>query len=178
MQPLQRPAVYNFPPFYTKQRNQQTERQRKEDWLKWVIQWAREKRQTELLVEKETKEGDLFINRSINRQLSTEDAIDILDYMVEKGNGEWAPPGKVRFLVFYKSLAEWARLLYDFVDRTGQTGNVFTVWELLEGDETEAEEFHGLDKDVFMKVLRHMEKEGRAKTFTATDPSKIGVKIV
>jgi hypothetical protein len=34
------------------------------------------------------------------------------------------------------SYAEWAKLVYSWVDASGQMGNVFTLYELLEGDET------------------------------------------
>ena len=98
--------------------------------------------------------------------------------MAARGNGEWSGPDKSKFLVFYKSLAEWSMLVYKFVDGTGQMGSVFTVYELLEGDETTNEEFYGMERAAFMRVLEFMEREGRAKLFTASDPSKVGVKIV
>lgn len=168
--------MYSFPPFFTKQRNEETETQRKEDWLKWIVQWAKRNQKTEMIIQKELS-GELFCNKTINRQLSLENAIDVCDYMVMKGNGEWVGEGKTNFLILYKSLAEWARLLFDWVDNSGQMGNVFTVYELLEGEETEKEEFHGMDRNLFMKVLEHMEQQEQAKIFTASDPTKVGVKI-
>ena len=74
-----KPAIYSFPPFWTKQRNETTgaslclspfclalfglvfegrgraEKQRKEDWVLWIIGYTKEKRITELIVEKELK---------------------------------------------------------------------------------------------------------------------------
>lgn len=171
------PAIYSFPPFFTRQRNEETESQRKEDWVQWILQWAGAKRQTQLLVEQELK-GELFCNEAIGRGLSREDAVDVLDYMASKGNGEWTGPDKAVFLIYYKSLAEWARLVYEFVNRTGQMGSVFTVYELLEGDDTTKEDFYGLDRALFMRVLQLMERDGRAKIFTASDPQKAGVKFM
>lgn len=172
----QRPAIYSFPPFFTKQRNQEVELQRKDDWVKWIVQWARERKRTEILVEKELG-GELFGNDAIRRRLKLEDAIEILDYMAMKGNGFWGRAGKSEFHVLYKSLHEWMKLLNDWVDATGQMGSVFTVYELLEGDDTTKEEFHGMDRALFLKVLAYMEEQGCAKIFSASDPAKIGVKI-
>lgn len=171
------PAIYSFPPFFTRQRNLETEGQRKEDWVTWIIQWAIHNKQTELIVERELK-GQLFSNEAIHRSLSLDEAVEILDFMEARGNGEWKAPGKTKFLILYKSLAEWSALLYTFVDRSGQMGSVFTVYELLEGDDTINEEFYGMDRALFMRVLEYMEREGRAKLFTASDPGKVGVKIL
>lgn len=132
------------------------ERLRKEDWVAWVIAYTKGKRITELIVERELKvslfvlvarklcflmvgwnaKGELFCNKGIGRELSLVDAIGILDYMAARGNGEWLGGDKSKFLVLYRSYAEWAKLLYDWVDSTGQMGNVFTLYELLEGDDT------------------------------------------
>lgn len=49
------PALYNFPPFFSRQRNQTIEKQRKEDWVQWIIAWTKGRRLTELIVEKELK---------------------------------------------------------------------------------------------------------------------------
>lgn len=176
---LKPPPIFSFPPFFTRQRNQETERQRKDDWVKWIVQWAQANQKTELIVEEQLKNdvNSVFCNADIRRSLSLEDAIDVLDFMASKGNGEWVGPGKTRFLILYKSLAEWSQLLYAWVDRTGQMGNVFTLYELLEGEETRGEEFHGMDRELFKKVLKRMEEENRAKIFSATDPTKLGVKI-
>ena len=34
------------------------------------------------------------------------------------------------------------------------------------------------ERALFIRVLEYMEQEGRAKLFTASDPSKLGVKIL
>jgi hypothetical protein len=124
--PISYPPIYSFPPFFTRQRNQvqlllscqrilfysvylrlslcfqTTEKQRKEDWVKWIITWTKAKRVTELLVEREVT-TDLFNNKSIGRALSVADVIDVLQYMAERGNGEWIGQGNQRFLVLYRS---------------------------------------------------------------------------
>lgn len=171
------PAIYSFPPFFTRQRNEALEKQRKEDWVGWIVTWAKARRMTELLVERELG-GELFCNKTIGRGLSRDDAVDVLEYMRERGNGEWLTAGKDKFLVLYRSYAEWAKLVFDWVDSTGQMGSVFTVYELLESDATAKEEFHGIEQPLMIKVLTYMQDQlGTATLFTAADPSKMGVKI-
>ena len=69
--------------------------------------------------------------------------------MAERGNGEWSGPDKSKFLILYKSLAEWSALLYQYVDGSGQMNSVFTVYELLEGDDTTEQEFYGMVSVLF-----------------------------
>jgi len=38
-----------------------------------------------------------------------------------------------------------------------------TLFELTDGDETENESFHGLEKDILIKAIRTLEKNGRAE---------------
>jgi ESCRT-II complex subunit VPS25 len=176
----------NFPPLYTKQRNVETERQRKEDWIKIIVAWAQERRVSEILVKKEVSEqGELFRNKQIDRHLSLEDAVEILDHVADRGYGEWVVGSekqknseKERFLVLTRSVAEWAALVYKYVDRTGQMGNVLTVYELLEGEDTEKEEFYGMERSLFQKVLVFLESHNQAKVFTASDPARAGVKFL
>lgn len=155
---------------------QTTEKQRKEDWVAWILAYTQAKRMSELLLDKELA-GPLFCNAAIGRALNLEDAVDVLEYMVARGNGEWRGEGKKALLVLYRSYAEWAAMIQGWVASTGQTGNVFTVYELLEGDETARQEFHGIDQALMLNVLRYMEQQGTAKLFTGADPSKMGVKV-
>lgn len=107
---------------------------------------------------------------------------------------QWSGGNKDRFLVLYRSYAEWAKLVFDWVDSTGQMGGVLTgacaariptahltpartVYELLEGDDSAGQEFHGIDQPLMLKILTYMEKQGNAKLFTGTDSSKMGVKV-
>jgi ESCRT-II complex subunit VPS25 len=173
----------NFPPMFSKQRNAETERRRKEDWIKLIVAWAQERKQTEILVKKEVAGGDLFRNAQIDRHLSLEDAVDILDFAESRGYGEWASGTekkgeKERFLVLTRTIPEWAALVYKYVDRTGQMGSVLTVHELLEGEETEKEDFYGMDRALFNRILGFLESHNQAKVFTASDPSRAGVKFL
>lgn len=67
--------------------------------------------------------------------------------------------------------------MVEYVDKTGQMGSVLTVYELVEGEDTKKELFHGLDHSLFMKVLEYIEKQNQGKVFTASDVTKVGIKF-
>ncbi len=51
------------------------------------------------------------------------------------------------------------------------------MYELLEGDDSVGQEFHGIDQPLMLKILAYMERQGNAKLFTGSDPAKMGVKV-
>jgi hypothetical protein len=54
-------------------------------------------------------------------------------------------------------------------------GSICTVWEIGQGDATQ--EFHGLDELVIVKAVKELEKRGKAKMFSGTTGSDLGVKF-
>lgn len=39
-------------------------------------------------------------------------------------------------MIFWRRPAEWAQLVYKFVERIGGIGSIFTVYDLIEGDDS------------------------------------------
>ena len=56
-------------------------------------------------------------------------------------------------------------MLEAWVDQTGQKGTVLTLYELVEGEATEGQEFHGMDIEVLRKSLTSLVKKGKAQVF-------------
>jgi ESCRT-II complex subunit VPS25 len=111
--------------------------------------------------------------------LSLKDLRYILDWMASKEGGErgeWMDTGKGEYWVFWKRPEEWARLVEEWVDNTGQRGSVLTIYELLEGEGSIGEEFHGMDPDLLQKWLQVLVKRGKAQVFGSEDQQ--GVKFV
>ena len=59
----------------------------------------------------------------------------------------------------------------------GMTDTVFTVYELLQGDDTSEAAFHRLESVVMSKALQALERRGKAQVFQGSDPSEDGVKF-
>ena len=55
-------------------------------------------------------------------------------------------------------------------------GTVCTFYELLESDDTRNAEFHGLDPQLFRRILNELEKRGQATVFF--DNGADGVKFL
>ena len=170
------PAIYHFPPFFTKQRNEATERQRLDDWVALILSYCAHRKMTELALSA-ALESALFNNEAIERRLREEEARLVLQELVSRGNAEWLDEGRTKVLILFRSLAEWSALVYAYVDRTGQQGSVLTVYELVAGEDTSGEEFYGLDEQLMVKILTYMEQQQqKCKLFAVA--GKQGVKFV
>jgi ESCRT-II complex subunit VPS25 len=124
----------------------------------------------------------LFTNTHISKKLSLKDVKYILEWMASKEGGqrgEWLDGAKGKdggeYWVYWKRPEEWARLVEEWVEATGQKGSVLTVFELLEGEGSAGEEFHGMDAELLQKSLQVLVKRGRAQVFGSEDQQ--GVKF-
>lgn len=77
--------------------------------------------------------------------------------------------------IYWRRPEEWASVIEEWVDRTGQKGSVLTLYEITESDATVKEEFHGMDNDLLGKSLAVCVKRGKAQIF-GTEGSE-GVKF-
>ena len=171
---FQFPQLYNFPPMFTIQPVEQTRQKQLDSWCDIIVKWVKHMNASVIDVNK----CEIFENTAINRKLSEKDRVEILNYMVSKGNGDWVDETKSRCLVFWYSLDEWAKLVYDWATTYGQVGNVFTLYDLVEGEETVGSEFHGLDKHVFYRVIAALQKRGMCQVFASSNLEETGVKFL
>lgn len=57
--------------------------------------------------------------------------------MVKREEATWLNSvKKSSALIFWRRPAEWAQLVYKFVEKSGGIGSIFTIYDLLEGDDT------------------------------------------
>lgn len=54
--------------------------------------------------------------------------------LVSRGNAEWCDKTQQRALIYWRKPSEWATLIHNWVVASGNTDNVFTVFELIHGD--------------------------------------------
>lgn len=113
--------------------------------------------------------------------MSAEGIAAVMDHVVATGHGEWEAEGsKARCRIFFKSLNEWASLIYEFATANAMVGSVYTVYELHSGDATTDAPFHGLEAVTLNKALQVLEGQGRAALFSGSSdsPDDTGVKFV
>ena len=167
------PTYTTFPPFYTLQPNLTTRARQLSLWSQLILSYAAHYRLFRLSLS--SPPPDLFANQSIHRGLSEPDIRAVLDHMALPLNGsrvEWIPAAggsrgerSASCWVYWRTLAEWADLIYGWVDETGQKGSVLTVYELREGEAVGAKEWVGMEEEMLKKVLGVLVKKGRAQIF-------------
>lgn len=111
----------------------------------------------------EAANSPLFANKALDRRLSPEVILTVLEELAKRGNVEWLDRSKRRCRVVWRTTEEWGQLVYRWAAASGHTGSVCTLYELTEGEDTEEEPFHGLDREVLVAALRTLEKSGKAE---------------
>ncbi|KAF2209371.1 hypothetical protein CERZMDRAFT_114042 [Cercospora zeae-maydis SCOH1-5] len=179
--PFRLPSYASFPPFYTLQPNLTTRARQLELWSRLVTLYCAHHRLFRLSVS--SPPPDLFASAALSRSLRPADVRAVLDYMSQPANGpraEWTAPtarGETSSAcyIYWKTPAEWADLLYTFVEDTGQKGGVLTFYELREGDASRGQEWSDIDETVLRKALHVLVKRGKAQIFGQEDSA--GVKF-
>ncbi|KAJ6108274.1 hypothetical protein N7523_009597 [Penicillium sp. IBT 18751x] len=171
------PATYNFPPFFTPQPNTNTRHSQLQKWSSLIQAWCRHHRQYRLSLI-EAIDTPLFHNAQLRKRLDLREARAVIDWMTKSeseggdGRAEWIEgsgnqaPKSVAW-IWWRRPEEWADLIADWVEGTGQRGVVLTVYELVQGDGTVSQEFHGMDNDAMLKALNVLVKRGKAQVFGA-----------
>ncbi|NWY47486.1 VPS25 protein, partial [Sylvia atricapilla] len=102
-------------------------------------------------------------------KLPLESILVVLEELRKNGNLEWLDKNKTSFLIMWKRPEEWGKLIYQWVSKNGLTNSVFTLYELASGDDTENEEFHGLDEATLLRALQALQQEHKAEIITLDD---------
>ena len=118
----------------------------------------------------------LFNNHSLRRRLALGDIREVLSFMASpEGDrrAEWvnSPSDKTATAeaaecwMYWRRPEEWAGLIEGWVEATGQTGTVLTLYELVEGDAARGQEWAGMDLELLQKSLQVLVKRGKAGIF-------------
>ncbi|KAG9768388.1 Vacuolar protein-sorting-associated protein 25 [Exophiala dermatitidis] len=171
------PKSYNFPPFFSPQPTALTREAQLKKWSILVQRYCRHHRIFQLTII-DALDTPLFNNTTLKKRLSLKDAKAVIDYMASKEGderAEWLSPEKASAWIWWRKPEEWATLIAGWVDETGQKGTVLTLYELVQGETTEKQEFYGMDLQVLRKSLQTLVKKGKAQVFGAEDQQ--GVKF-
>ncbi|CAD7089166.1 unnamed protein product [Hermetia illucens] len=166
------PWEYNFPPFFTLQPNNETRTRQLTVWNNLTRNYYKHRNQSSLDI---NEDSPLFCNNALKRRLPTEGRLAVMEHL--QGTGHAAPLDKRRtnWQVYWHTLDEWAKIIYDWSQRTGQTNSVCTIYEISNGDNSVGEEFHELDQDVVLKALKLLEEQGKCELMLFDDSQ--GVKF-
>ncbi|KPJ00329.1 PREDICTED: vacuolar protein-sorting-associated protein 25 [Papilio xuthus] len=162
------PWQYNFPPFFTIQPHAETRAKQLEAWQQLITDYLKTTKQSTIDV-RESQNCPLFNNATINRKLSQESLLIILEEMGKTGRAAPVDKSKNVWEVYWHSLDEWGNMLYNWASSNGLNNTVCTLFEIREGDNTVGEEFHGLDMNVLIKALKALEVKGRCELMEFDD---------
>ncbi|KAL4896692.1 putative ESCRT-II complex component [Aspergillus ambiguus] len=169
-QPFEFPPTYSFPPFFTPQPNAATRLSQLQKWSSLIQAWCRHHRLYRLSLV-DAIDSPLFHNATLRKRLALGDARNVIDWMAkgEDGGGkraEWIDgANKTVAWIWWRTPEEWASLVVDWVENTGQKNVVFTVYELTQGETAMSQEWHGMDTDAMLRSLNVLVKRGKAQIF-------------
>ncbi|CAK9289966.1 unnamed protein product [Gordionus sp. m RMFG-2023] len=178
------PWLYEFPPYYTIQLNQNTRTKQLDSWVQFVLSYCKHFKCFELNPKHEPSshfinlEYDnkiiLFKNHTINRNLSEEGIILILDELYIKGNFRWHDrhnKTKGGYVLWY-SIEEWANVIYKWAMNKGLKNTVCTFYEMIEApvnNFSAINEFWGMPKNLFLQILKQLEAQKKAEIIIQQD---------
>ncbi|XP_026473187.1 vacuolar protein-sorting-associated protein 25-like [Ctenocephalides felis] len=168
MAEIEWPWQYSFPPFFTIQVHEETKSRQITLWRNLVLEYYKSTKQSTLDVG-ESLNSPLFNNAAIDRKLSQEGIVLILEDLAKTGNAAPLDKLKNRWEIYWHTLEEWASILYDWAQENGQVNTVLTLFELVSGEDTTNMEFYGLDTNVLIKALRKLESENKCELIMFDD---------
>lgn len=156
------PWQYDFPPFFTIQKNADTKLKQLEAWAALILNFHKHHKILKITVA-ESLRSPLFCNTAIDRKLSTDDVKILLDYLHKKGSIEWDNKQCSSCTVLWYTLDRWSDLVYKWAVKSGSVNTVLTVHELIEGEYTKSEEFYGLANWFMLRILKKLSAKGKAE---------------
>ncbi|XP_064646699.1 vacuolar protein-sorting-associated protein 25-like [Lineus longissimus] len=155
------PWQYNFPPFFTIQPNVDTRKKQLEAWCNLVLAYYRHKKLYSLDVG-ESQTSLLFSNKKLDRKLSIDAIYTILEELCKRGNVEWKDKTKKQCLLMWRTPDEWGKMMYQWVCDNGKNNTVCTLYELVNGDDTNNEEFYGMEDWLLARSLKTLQAQNKA----------------
>ncbi|XP_016383488.1 vacuolar protein-sorting-associated protein 25-like [Sinocyclocheilus rhinocerous] len=152
----------------TLQPNVDTRQKQLAAWCSLVLSFCRQSKLFTLDV-LEAQESAVFNNNRIHRKLSVEAIQVVFEELRKTGNLEWLDKNKSRCLIMWRRPEEWGKLIHQWVSKNGMVNSVFTLYELSNGDDTEKEEFHGLEDWMLLRSLQALQADGKAEIISMDD---------
>jgi len=162
MASVELPWQYNFPPFFTIQPNIETRKKQIEAWCQLVLSVV--KRDKTYTLDVNEAQETIFANKSIDRKLPVDGVVTVLEELSKKGHLEWKDPRtRKECLIMWRTPEEWGKQIYKYIIENSMTNTVCTLFELSSGDDSEGQEFHGLEDWLLKRALKTLEAEGKAE---------------
>lgn len=131
-------------------------------WADLVMKYQKSLNQPVININDEKTE--LFVNKEINRRLNVDGRSLVMDTLEKSAHAAPVDPKKRdNWEIYWYTLDEWANMIYKWVSDNAMLGQVCTVFEISNGDNSTDQEFHGLSDDIVLKALRRLEQSGKCE---------------
>jgi ESCRT-II complex subunit VPS25 len=167
------PEFYGFPPLYTIQPCISTREKQFKMWSEIILAYHKSVGESQMVPDT----FSLFTNEKLDRSLSSEGRKQLIEFMIEHGNAEWANEDKSRVLLIFKSVEALAAEIYIWTQKQEMRDMILTVYELHSGEDYQDSGFHGTDPELFMRALQRLHEEGKCTIFEGEVSSERGVKF-
>lgn len=171
------PPFYDLPPFFTSQPVHNTRQTQMHMWGELILSFTRFFKIYELDIAEATATSPLFRNDTINRSLDAEAAKKYVEFLIDGGNAEWMDNTKTRAFIYWRKPSEWASIVHTWALDRGKIGEVLTLYDLQEGEDSEGRDFFRLPTPIFLKALDWLQKQKKAIVFNSENSEAIGVKF-
>jgi len=111
----------------------------------------------------------LFRNGDINRNLTQDTILTILEYLQSVGHAEPIDKKRNEWLVYWYTIEDYANMIYEWIQNTGQLHTVCTLYEISSGESTSSLNFHGIDEQVLLKALKYLETKEKCELINIDD---------
>ncbi len=99
-------------------------------------------------------------------------------WRVALGYGEWLDVNRNACVISWKRFDDWAALIFKYARANNLIGNVTTLYDLANGDDSTAAEFHGLDHRLIHRALIVLESQKRVTLLKGANIAETGVKFL
>ncbi|KAI0664498.1 ESCRT-II complex vps25 subunit [Cubamyces menziesii] len=166
------PSIHAAPPFFTQQPNPRTQAVVAQNWTRLILSYARHKRLFMIRAEDADVPGsewdEVLRNPRINRRLLSPHLSAILADMVAKGHAVYEPPRQTSsVLLYWRTPEEWAQVLYDWANSTGQLNTIMTFYEIIEPPVPSP--LSGIPLPILRKAVSLLTKSNRAQIIAVSD---------
>lgn len=180
---LTQPPFYKFPPFFTLQPVEATQSHQRTLWCKWILSYLQHTRQSKLSLISTTLASPLFTNHQFQptKALNEVAARIMIQQLIDQEYGEWeggSEGPRIHAHLSWKNIHTWADELYQWAEKHGQVGNITTLYELQQGDNTKGQDFWGLSEVILLRALENLVGRKRVALIRADIPSETGIKFL
>ncbi|KAJ3555977.1 hypothetical protein NM688_g2282 [Phlebia brevispora] len=172
------PSIHSAPPFFTLQPNTATQTIFTENWTRLILSYARYRNMFILRVEDAEVLGsdwdEILRNERIKRKILPSHLSFIMEDMVRKNLAAYDPPKQTKsVLLYWRSLDEWAEVLYDWdfgdfqANSIGQLNTIMTFYEIIEP--AVPSPLSGIPMTILRKAITILTKTNRAQIIAIAD---------